>query len=110
MSTPSNRVPAPRPPERGSFPLDHFGECAEIAKAYKQCLKETNNVPLKCRQFARKYLECRMETGLMAKENWQSLGFREQDTEHSASEPEPEVPKEKTGYVAGLQRARGNRR
>lgn len=32
MSTPASRAPAPRPPEKGVFPLDHFGECKEVRR------------------------------------------------------------------------------
>ena len=30
-----SRSPPPKPPEKGVFPLDHFGECAKEAAAYK---------------------------------------------------------------------------
>ena len=29
----------PRPPDKGSFPLDHFGECTNAKTAYMDCLK-----------------------------------------------------------------------
>ncbi len=32
----SNRGLAPRPPEKGSFPLDHKGECNQIAVEYNK--------------------------------------------------------------------------
>lgn len=32
MSTPPPRGLAPKPPEKGVFPLDHFGECKEVRR------------------------------------------------------------------------------
>jgi hypothetical protein len=29
----------PVAPLKGSFPLDHFGECATLMKAYERCMK-----------------------------------------------------------------------
>jgi hypothetical protein len=29
----------PMPPLKGSFPLDHFGECKDFMLAYAQCMK-----------------------------------------------------------------------
>jgi len=68
----------PTPPERGSFPLDHDAECKHIISSYLQCLKsqdppgKNNEV---CRLLAKEYLGCRMEKGLMAKDEWVNLGL-----------------------------------
>lgn len=29
------RSAPPKPPEKGVFPLDHFGECKDVADSYK---------------------------------------------------------------------------
>ncbi|KIW67569.1 hypothetical protein PV04_06809 [Phialophora macrospora] len=68
----------PTPPERGSFPLDHDAECKYIISSYLRCLRR-QNPPGKnneeCRLLAKEYLGCRMEKGLMAKDEWSNLGF-----------------------------------
>ncbi len=66
----------PTPPERGSFPLDHFGECTEQMQQYLKCLKlvRGNNAP-NCRLLAKEYLGCRMENKLMEQSDWDSLGL-----------------------------------
>jgi len=62
MATPPPRGEKPKPPMKGSFPLDHFGDCEEMAKAYNQCLRENNYLTARCRDAAKLYLNCRMET------------------------------------------------
>lgn len=62
-------------PEKGSFPLDHFQECENLAETYRMCLAEQSNIPKKCRQQAQDYLQCRMDKGLMAKASMEDLGF-----------------------------------
>nr|CAB3464483.1 unnamed protein product [Digitaria exilis] len=56
-----NRGVRPVPPEKGVFPLDHLHECDLEKKDYLACLKSTGFQSEKCRQFSKKYLECRME-------------------------------------------------
>ncbi|CAI7782685.1 unnamed protein product [Closterium sp. NIES-54] len=51
----------PVPPEKGVFPLDHFGECKEVMREYMECLKQHGNQSDKCRDIAKKYLQCRMD-------------------------------------------------
>lgn len=70
------RAWTPTPPERGSFPLDHFGECTEQMNLYLKCLKVTNNQNSpNCRVLAKQYLRCRMDNQLMDESNWESLGL-----------------------------------
>lgn len=57
----SQRVGAPRPPEKGSFPLDHDGECTQPMLLYLDCMKKARNDNSKCREESKGYLECRME-------------------------------------------------
>ena len=75
----------PRAPEKGVFPLDHFGECKQvgvmyraclpmhflvsmlvalglqISQQYLACLKENANDAAKCRELSKLYLQCRMD-------------------------------------------------
>ena len=65
-------------PEKGSFPLDHDAECKHLIASYLRCLKSAdppgrNNEA--CRELAKGYLACRMDKGLMAKDEWKNLGF-----------------------------------
>ncbi|CAL4929067.1 unnamed protein product [Urochloa decumbens] len=96
-----NRGVRPVPPEKGVFPLDHLHECDLEKKDYLACLKSTGFQSEKCRQFSKKYLECRMERNLMAKQDISELGFRnveELDTapdKNGKLESPPDEPKEK---------------
>ena len=68
----------PKPPQRGSFPLDHDGECAHIMKTYLDCIKKVKGVNVdECRNVAKSYLGCRMDRNLMARDEFKNLGFRE---------------------------------
>ncbi|XP_046912972.2 cytochrome c oxidase assembly protein COX19 [Dermatophagoides farinae] len=70
----------PKPPAKGSFPLDHYGECKHLMKQYTECLRETGSkVTTKCQSIAREYLECRMDKDLMVKEDLKYLGFNTDD-------------------------------
>ncbi|KAJ7963048.1 Cytochrome c oxidase assembly COX19 [Quillaja saponaria] len=55
-----NRGLRPVPPEKGVFPLDHMHLCDLEKKDYLSCLKSSGHHSEKCRQFSKKYLECRM--------------------------------------------------
>lgn len=65
----------PRPPDKGSFPLDHFGECASFKEAFLRCLRENGAENAPCRTASKAYLECRMRRQLMAQEPLEKLGF-----------------------------------
>ncbi|XP_033729675.1 cytochrome c oxidase assembly protein COX19-like [Pecten maximus] len=78
MATPARRLNV-RPPDKGSFPLDHEGECKTVMMKYMSCLKTHKQENDKCRIQAKDYLECRMNKNLMAKENWSKLGYRDMD-------------------------------
>ncbi|KAM0865498.1 hypothetical protein ACQ4PT_043206 [Festuca glaucescens] len=96
-----NRGVRPVPPEKGVFPLDHLHECDLEKKDYLACLKSTGSQSEKCRIFSRKYLECRMERNLMAKQDMSELGFSNADVvvtpaeENNKMESPSSVPKEK---------------
>ncbi|KAF9130841.1 Cytochrome c oxidase assembly protein cox19 [Mortierella sp. 14UC] len=68
------------PPDRGSFPLDHDGECTVFMKEYLSCLKENQNNNGKCRHISKQYLSCRMDKGLMGNDDFKNLGFHDNDT------------------------------
>ena len=57
----SQRQAAPRPPEKGSFPLDHDGECTVPMQIYLECMKKARNDNSRCREESKHYLECRMD-------------------------------------------------
>ncbi|CAH9080799.1 unnamed protein product [Cuscuta europaea] len=81
-----NRGLRPVPPEKGVFPLDHSHLCDSEKKDYLGCLKTSGHQSEKCRQFSKKYLKCRMEKNLMAKQDLSELGFGKQyDAENSSS-------------------------
>ncbi|WWD07526.1 hypothetical protein V865_005627 [Kwoniella europaea PYCC6329] len=75
------------PPQRGSFPLDHDGECKEFMLSYLKCLKLHSNDNGKCRLQSKKYLECRMDNGLMTRDDFSNLGLGDVDN------PNPTAPK-----------------
>ncbi len=72
-------IPTRTPPERGSFPLDHFRECRPIHDAYLKCLKSHKHDNLACKENAKIYLQCRMDKNLMARDTLENLGFSEND-------------------------------
>ena len=75
-SVPSRGLP-PKPPDKGSFPLDHYGECSDAKRTYVQCLREhaMQAQSEDCRSLSAAYLKCRMDRDLMAKEELDRLGF-----------------------------------
>ncbi|KAJ4787857.1 Cytochrome c oxidase assembly protein COX19 [Rhynchospora pubera] len=79
-----NRGARPVPPEKGIFPLDHLHECDQAKKEYIACLKTSGFKSEQCRHLSKKYLECRMERNLMAKQDISELGF--------GKEPETDTP------------------
>eukprot|EP00756_Hemistasia_phaeocysticola_P058762 Hpha_TRINITY_DN35417_c0_g1::TRINITY_DN35417_c0_g1_i1::g.83465::m.83465/K18183/COX19; cytochrome c oxidase assembly protein subunit 19 len=68
MARPSTRQTV-KPPDLGSFPLDHLNECRGVIEDYFRCLARNENLAPKCREEARVYLQCRMERGLMTPES-----------------------------------------
>uniref|UniRef100_A0A8C3M811 Cytochrome c oxidase assembly protein COX19 n=1 Tax=Geospiza parvula TaxID=87175 RepID=A0A8C3M811_GEOPR len=57
----SSKSFTPRPPDKGAFPLDHFGECSAFKERFMQCLRQSGYESSACRQSAMAYLECRMD-------------------------------------------------
>jgi len=93
-----SRVQA-KPPERGVFPLDHDGECKAHMKDFLACLRQSNSDHFPCRHLSAKYLECRMEKELMAKDDLNNIGLGETGT-YVRVQKEP-GEKEKAGFIAG---------
>merc|ERR1712048_1411404 len=73
------RIMVGKAPDKGSFPLDHFGECDNLKAEYLQCLKEHSHDNMSCRYLSKNYLQCRMDRNLMAKEPMSALGFKEDE-------------------------------
>ena len=73
---PSQKVFQPTAPIKGSFPLDHDGECKEFMLKYMKCLKSHNQNNMECKTQSKEYLNCRMNLGLMEKEDFKRLGFK----------------------------------
>jgi len=67
------------PPDRGSFPLDHDGECKDQMKLYMDCLRKNLSTSSSCRHLSRGYLDCRMNKGLMERDEWKNLGLSDLD-------------------------------
>ncbi|POW08805.1 hypothetical protein PSTT_07315 [Puccinia striiformis] len=44
------------PPDRGSFPLDHFHDCSSFMKTYLSCLQANQRDQAKCRLESKNYL------------------------------------------------------
>ncbi|KIM85482.1 hypothetical protein PILCRDRAFT_817510 [Piloderma croceum F 1598] len=66
---------SPRPPDRGSFPLDHYGECKKQMMQYMDCLRQNSSTSTPCRVLSKDYLDCRMNHGLMERDEWKNLGL-----------------------------------
>jgi cytochrome c oxidase assembly protein subunit 19 len=102
-----------RPPDKGSFPLDHRSECKTPMEAYMQCMKANAMETMRCREPSAAYLRCRMERNLMATEDLEKLGFRTAtavDTKSADSLAEVDAQTEASrGFIAGLGRVNATR-
>lgn len=78
---PLNKTVSARPPDKGSFPIDHLSECKKTMIDYLKCLKDYKFEGDKCRDLSKAYLKCRMDNNLMAKEEWKYLGFKDETSE-----------------------------
>lgn len=78
--------PNAKPPQKGSFPLDHDGECRNFMVKYMRCLMANNKDTTQCRQESKEYLNCRMERNLMSREDWKKLGFHEEEGHKSEAQ------------------------
>jgi len=103
----ANRQVSARAPEKGSFPLDHFNECRAQMTAYMKCMKEKGSDHAACREFTKDYLNCRMDNGLMAREDLEKFGLNDAvDLAASREAQRTHVDsigrKYEDGFVAGL--------
>lgn len=86
-----------KPPARGSFPLDHHGVCKSRMQKFLACLRTHGDAHASCRDLSKRYLQCRMDSNLMAPENLEDMGFSGEAA--LGAQPAPE----RTGEVlAGL--------
>eukprot|EP00931_Biecheleriopsis_adriatica_P077748 TRINITY_DN51253_c0_g1_i1.p1 TRINITY_DN51253_c0_g1~~TRINITY_DN51253_c0_g1_i1.p1 ORF type:complete len:138 (+),score=31.09 TRINITY_DN51253_c0_g1_i1:67-480(+) len=97
------RIMPGKPPDKGSFPLDHFNECTQLKEEYVKCLKTNSHDNMSCRYLSKMYLECRMDKNLMRKEPMAQLGFTEEDSQpKQPRKKEKKKIKEDTGWVVGV--------
>ena len=89
-----------KPPERGVFALDHEGECKAHMLTYLSCLSDHKDDQHFCREHSKQYLACRMEKGLMKKEDLSTLGFGD-NGEYERVQTDYGNSKEAKGFVAG---------
>jgi cytochrome c oxidase assembly protein subunit 19 len=82
------RAPPPTAPARGSFPLDHEGACKVKAGEFLACIKQAAGAHVSCRELSKEYLACRMDKGLMAAEDLDTLGFSEASKPTGVPPPE----------------------
>ncbi|CAB3408218.1 unnamed protein product [Caenorhabditis bovis] len=85
---PFQRVQTVSAPLKGSFPLDHQGMCKLEMLRYMVCLHEKKQQNSECRDQAKEYFACRMNNGLMDKEEWQKLGYGDANNAKVANEIE----------------------
>ena len=57
MSIANKKVFIPRPPDKGSFPLDHDGECRDDMIKYLECLQANKLDASPCRDLTQKVPE-----------------------------------------------------
>ncbi|KAK1794509.1 hypothetical protein P4O66_010759 [Electrophorus voltai] len=81
----------PSPPDKGSFPLDHFGECKSFKEKFMRCLRDNKFDNALCRLQSKEYLECRMDKQLMTKEPLEKLGFRDLMDQPKEDSKEPKI-------------------
>ncbi|KAH9927529.1 uncharacterized protein BXZ73DRAFT_48817 [Epithele typhae] len=85
-------------PDRGSFPLDHYGaRCKQYMQSYLDCLRKNGSNSTPCRHLNKDYLECRMARGLMERDDWKNLGLNGVDERSSGHKDDPkDGPKSKS--------------
>ena len=88
-----------QPPERGSFPLDHFQACTPLKRDFLACLKREGNEHVACRALSERYLACRMDKDLMARDAMENIGFG--TTKARRARVVTEGDREREGFVGG---------
>ena len=87
------------PPERGSFPLDHDRACTPLRDEFLACLKAEGNEHVACRALSERYLACRMDKNLMARDAMENIGFGAAPAPNARVVTEGD--REREGFVAG---------
>ena len=106
------KVGRPSAPINGSFRIDREGSCNREAAAFELCEIEHDGQTDLCRAEMRRYMECRMDLGLMARTSLEKLGL--DDASNKAAEEgvaafaaaPPPPRREDDGFVAGYRHAR----
>uniref|UniRef100_A0A0N5AIB9 CHCH domain-containing protein n=1 Tax=Syphacia muris TaxID=451379 RepID=A0A0N5AIB9_9BILA len=81
MAALRNTKPIITPPMNGSFPLDREGKCKLQMLEYMICMQENKKIAEKCRPLAKEYMECRMNNNLLERDDWEYLGFSDENKE-----------------------------
>ncbi|KAK1229812.1 Cytochrome c oxidase assembly protein cox19 [Marasmius sp. AFHP31] len=53
---------------------------------YMNCLRNNSSTSSACRDLSRDYLDCRMQKGLMERDEWKNLGLANVDKDKASSE------------------------
>jgi cytochrome c oxidase assembly protein subunit 19 len=125
MGGPMGGSSAPLAPEKGVFPLDHFGECKKTMRSYLSCLKRHGNDASACRELSRAYLACRMDRELMSPQPLEELGFSKEDAtpggkrrgkrggkgeeDEDATRAAKAAAKPQGGFVGGMKHVEGQK-
>lgn len=96
MAVYNQKLFRPTPPDKGSFPLDHDGECRPQMIQYLECMQKHDRDSSSCREFSQMYLKCRMDAQLMAQEEWSKLGFKSGDAAPSSAKNLPDTKSNNT--------------
>jgi cytochrome c oxidase assembly protein subunit 19 len=72
----NQRTFTPKPPIKGSFPLDHDGECKIEMLEYLICMKQYKSDNSMCRSNAKDYLNCRIKNKLMDRQDLEIFGYK----------------------------------
>ncbi len=75
------KIFTPKPPIKGSFPLDHNGDCKEQMLEYLICMKRNKADNSQCRVRAKDYLDCRMKNNLMENHDLELFGYSQVETD-----------------------------
>ncbi|KAI8927285.1 hypothetical protein BC831DRAFT_452964 [Entophlyctis helioformis] len=81
------------PPERGAFPLDIHGDCANVVRDYIACMRTNKGESRHCRELTQLYLKCRMDKGLMEQDDMSNLGFSDAANRWAAGRARVSPPK-----------------
>jgi len=56
---------------------EELGECKDFMKEYVKCVRANKNNNGACRELSKAYLQCRMDKGLMARDDMKNLGYQD---------------------------------